>query len=73
MVKNYPTMPNEIGIGNVLSRVLIPRGYQFQYFQYTNFGGMSSTYGNCFASSILHMGIFSAAVNSFKIKILDCI
>lgn len=70
-VKHYASMPSEIG-NDQLTRVLIPRGYQFQYFQHTSFGGWSGTFGSCASSVNLNMGGHNNAVSSFKIKILDC-
>lgn len=70
-MQNYASMPWEIG-NDQLSRVFIPRGYQFQYFQHTNFGGWSGTFGSCDYATNLNMGGHNDAVSSFKIKILDC-
>lgn len=70
-VKNYSSMPSAIG-NDQLTRVLIPRGYQFQYFQHGNFGGWSGTFGSCNSSTNLYMGGHNDSVSSFKIKILDC-
>ena len=70
-VKNYSSMPSEIG-NDQLTRVLIPCGYQFQYFEDSNFRGWSSTFGSCNNGINLSMGGHNDAVSSFKIKVLNC-
>jgi len=70
-VQNYASMPSAIG-NDQLTRVLIPRGYQFQYFQHGSFGGWNRTFGSCASDINLSMGGHNDAVSSFKIKILDC-
>merc|ERR1712183_754100 len=70
-VKNYSSMPREIG-NDQLSKVFIPRGYQFQYFQHGNYGGWNRSFGSCSNSINLNMGGHNDAVSSFKISVLDC-
>ena len=70
-VQYYSSMPSTIG-NDELTRVLIPRGYQFQYFQYENFDGWSGTSGSCSSNIDLSMGGHNDAASSFIIKILEC-
>ena len=71
MVKKYSSMPSAIG-NDQLSRVLIPRGYRFQYFEHGHFRGWSGTFGSCSRSTNLWMGGHNDAVSSFKVTVLTC-
>lgn len=70
-VKHYSSMPSEIG-NDQLTRVQIPRGYQFQYYQHSNYGGWTNTFGSCSSSINLNMGGHNDAVSSFKIHVMNC-
>ena len=63
----YATMPWEIG-NDELTRVYIPAGWSFQYFQHTSYSGWSETFGDPSYSINLDMGGHNDAVSSFIIK-----
>ena len=63
----YPSMPWQIG-NDALTRVYIPARFSFQYFQDTNYGGWTRTFGSSGNSINLDMGGHNDAVSSFIIR-----
>jgi hypothetical protein len=68
-IGNWPSMPADIGNGQ-LTKVIIPQGLSFEYFQHGAYGGYFRAYGSKTAERIINMGSngHNDAVSSFKVR-----
>jgi len=66
-VGDWRTMPSSVG-NDQLTRVQIPRGLKFTYYEHGNFGGWSGTFGSCNNGINLYMGGHNDAVSSFRVR-----
>jgi len=67
-VGDFLSMPESIG-NNALSRVHIPNGFSFHYYQDTKFGGWNKKFGSCDHGINLNMGGHRYAESSFRVRI----
>jgi hypothetical protein len=63
----YGSMPWQIG-NDALTRVYIPAGHTFTYYEHTNFQGWQATFGEPQTRINLYMGGHNDAVSSFIIR-----
>jgi len=66
-VGDWRSMPSSVG-NDQLTRVHIPRGLKFTYYQHGKFGGWSKTFGSCNNGINLKMGGHNDAVSSFRVR-----
>jgi len=66
-VGDWKSMPSSVG-NDQLTRVHIPRGLKFTYYQHGKFGGWSKTFGSCNNGINLKMGGHNDAVSSFRVR-----
>jgi len=67
-VGDWRSMPSSVG-NDQLTRVYIPRGLKFTYYEHGNFGGWHRTFGSCNHGINLNMGGHNDAVSSFRVRV----